>query len=81
MALLLEPELCLDSSRHFVEIETASELTRGMTVVDRFGVAGDERNRTVWAEAIAGGPVAICWKLDVRGWKRALFRSLGGGSE
>jgi purine nucleosidase len=76
MALLLEPALSLESSKHLVEIETASELTRGMTVVDRLGVASDERNRRVWADARAGTKAAICWKLDVAGWKRALFAAL-----
>ena len=32
-------------SRHLVEIECASELTRGMTIVDRLNVAHDENNR------------------------------------
>lgn len=76
MALLLAPDLSLELSKHLVEIETASELTRGMTVVDRLGVSSDERNRGVWAEALAGGAAAICWKLDVAGWKRALFAAL-----
>ncbi len=76
MAILLEPALCLDSSSHFVEIETSSKLTRGMTVVDRLDVAGDERNRSIWAESLAAGKAAICWKLDVAGWKRALRAAL-----
>jgi purine nucleosidase len=77
MAILLDPALKLRSSKHLVEIETSSEITRGMTVVDRLGVTGDGRNRGVWAEAIASGvPSEICWELDVAGWKRALLDAL-----
>jgi purine nucleosidase len=77
MAILLDPTLSLDSSRHLVEIETASEITRGMTVVDRLGVARDERNAQIWAETISQAvPADICWKLDVPGWKAALFEAL-----
>ena len=77
MAVLLHPELCLSSSMHFVEIETASELTRGMTVVDRLEVSADARNEAVWHEARAHArPAKICWKLDIDGWKAALRQSL-----
>src|SRR5579875_1565543 len=41
MAVALDRGIGLSWSRHFVEIETVSELTRGMTVVDRLGVAED----------------------------------------
>jgi purine nucleosidase len=77
MAILLNPALNLESSKHLVEIETASDLTRGMTVVDRLGVTTDARNRTVWADTLAHAtPSDICWKLDVPGWKSALIQSL-----
>jgi purine nucleosidase len=77
MAVLLDPALSLRSSHHLVEIETASEITRGMTVVDRLGVAADARNRDGWAESLAHAkPTEICWELDVPGWKRALFQAL-----
>ena len=78
MAVLLDPALKLETSRHLVEIEIASEITRGMTVVDRLNVAGDDRNRGFWAGAASHGlPSEICWKLDIAGWKRALLASLG----
>src|ERR1700724_1996590 len=48
MAIALNPALCTSSSTHFVDIETSSDLTRGMTVVDRLNVAADSRNRYVW---------------------------------
>jgi purine nucleosidase len=77
MAILLDPALSLSSSRHMVEVETASELTRGMTIVDRLGVAADERNRLSWSHAAATAALSnICWKLDVAGWKTALLDAL-----
>jgi purine nucleosidase len=77
MALLLDPRLSLEASKHFVDVETESELTRGMTVVDRLGVARDLRNRAVWADTLSHGqPASICWKLDVAGWKSALIEAL-----
>ncbi len=77
MAILLQPELCLDSSEHFVDIETKSELTRGMSVVDRLNVTGDERNREVWSEVRSRArKTKVCWKLDVPGWKALLMSAL-----
>jgi len=77
MAVLLQPELVLQSSEHYVDIETKSELTRGMTVVDRLNVAGDERNQRVWCDVHARAKkVKVCWKLDVDGWKDLLKSSL-----
>lgn len=77
MAILLDPSLCLEASQHHVEIETTSELTRGMTVVDRLGVASDSRNEQVWSDALRSpAKITVCWKLDVDGWKSALLRAL-----
>lgn len=77
MGILLDPSLRLEGSSHYVEIETAGDVTRGMTVVDRLNVAEDSRNRDVWREAIAAGyRTRICWKLDVARWKAMLFASL-----
>jgi purine nucleosidase len=78
MAILLDPNLCLGSSRHYVDVERVSSLTRGMSVVDRLGVAVDARNHSLWAETIAAQPskVHVCWQLDVPGWKRALLAAL-----
>ena len=77
MAIALDPTICTQSSRHYVEIETAGELTRGMTVVDRLGVAGDERNRALWSALLEKGPNAtVCWQLDIPRWKEALYRVL-----
>ncbi|WP_263376789.1 nucleoside hydrolase [Granulicella aggregans] len=77
MAILLDPRLSLSSSRHFVSIETNSEMTRGMTIVDRLGVTTDQRNHLVWKDVLASAvPSDICWELDIAGWKKALADSL-----
>ena len=78
MGIALEPALCASSTSHYVEIETRSELTRGMTVVDQLNVADDPRNRDTWGETVARQPnrVHVCWTLDVPRWKRLLFSSL-----
>ena len=55
MSVALDPTIGTQWSEHYVEVETHSELTRGMTVVDRLNVAADERNRAVWADATAEG--------------------------
>ncbi|MCY4023961.1 MAG: nucleoside hydrolase [Anaerolineaceae bacterium] len=75
MAIALEPDICTRSSRHAVEIETQSELTRGMTIVDQLDNAGDVRNRHTWAQALAAN-VTVCWEIDVPRWKQMLYRSL-----
>jgi purine nucleosidase len=80
MAIALDPAICIESSKHYVEIETGSELTRGMTVVDRLNVAGNSRNRGVWGPLLAGRPNArVCWVIDVPRWKELLFKSLSVG--
>jgi purine nucleosidase len=72
MCLALDPSVGTEWSEHYVEVETQSELTRGMTVVDRLNVADDERN------LIRGGHKAkVCWQIDNRRWKEALLRALG----
>jgi purine nucleosidase len=77
MAIALDPSICTRSSRHYVEIETDSELTRGMTVVDRLGVAGDDRNRALWQQVLERGPnAAVCWEMDIPRWKRMLYEAL-----
>ena len=77
MSVSLDPTIGNQWSEHFVEVETRTELTRGMTVVDRLSVATDERNRTVWADVLARGRKAkICWTIDNRRWKDALFAAL-----
>ena len=76
MCLALDPTVGTDWSEHYVEVETESELTRGMTVVDRLNVADDERNRAAWEPVIRRGRVKICWTIDNARWKQALYSAL-----
>ena len=77
MCLALDPTVGTDWSDHYIEVETQSELTRGMTVVDRLNVAGDERNRGVWQAALADESTArVCWRIDNARWKESLYRAL-----
>jgi purine nucleosidase len=64
MAAALVPEVCTRKGRHFVDIETESELTRGMTVVDELGVMKKEPN------------AEVVWAIDVDLWKDTLYRTL-----
>jgi purine nucleosidase len=77
MSIALKPQLCTSSSVHYVDVETASDLTRGMTVVDRLAVAENKRNRGLWEWALkAQVKTRVCWTLDVDGWKVALLAAL-----
>ncbi len=77
MAIALDPTICTRSSRHHVEVETSSSLTRGMTVVDRLGVASDERNRPIWGTLVDRPPsVTVCWAIDIPRWKAMLYSVL-----
>ena len=64
MSIALDPSVCTERAKHFVDVETASDLTRGMTVVDRHGVLNKEPN------------IEVCWAIDVDKWKRALYQVL-----
>jgi purine nucleosidase len=77
MCVALDPSVGTSWSEHYVEVETHSELTRGMTVVDRLNVADDERNRAEWAAALRNPRKAkVCWTIDNSRWKQALYRSV-----
>jgi purine nucleosidase len=77
MSIALEPTVGTQWGTHYVEVETQSELTRGMTVVDRLNVASDARNRAVWAQVLERRPNAnVCWTIDAKRWKSALFSAL-----
>ena len=77
MSIALDPTIGTQWSEHYVEVETRSELTRGMTVVDRLNVGADERNQAVWADAMRKGrKTKVCWTIDNRRWKEALFSAL-----
>jgi len=77
MAVALDPSIVASQSEHFLDIETESELTRGMTVVDRLNVALNERNRAVWTPRLGRGHKAkIIWTIDNLRWKLALYATL-----
>jgi purine nucleosidase len=79
MAVALDPRIATRTSRHAVEIECGSPLTRGMTVVDALDVVprqlGDADG---WPEAAWSGPTnaTIVWQIDVARFKERLFRAL-----
>jgi len=75
MAIALDRSVGLSWSRHRVAIETQSELTRGMTVVDRLNVSNDDNNRAVWA-AQAGDGAEIVWTFDSGRFKAMLRAAL-----
>jgi len=77
MSIALDPTIGTQWSTHHVDVETQSQLTRGMTVVDRLNVAADERNRAVWARVLQNGRNAkVCWTIEIGRWKEALFSAL-----
>jgi purine nucleosidase len=78
MSIALDPTIGTSCSRHHVDIETTSELTRGMSVVDQLNVASNPRNRQVWAHFLNRQVrTNVCWAMDVARWKQSLFRALG----
>ncbi len=76
MSVALDPTIVTEQSENYVDVETSSELTRGMTVVDRLHVAGNERNRAVWAAVLEGVKAKVVWTIDNARWKKALFAAL-----
>jgi inosine-uridine nucleoside N-ribohydrolase len=77
MAILLDPTLALVSSDHYMDVQVDSGITRGMSVVDRLGVAADARNRGAWSELLERGrKQTVVWEMDIPGWKKALMQAL-----
>ena len=77
MAVALDRSVGLTWSRHRVAIETRSELTRGMTVVDRLGVNSDAINADVWGEAAGESDGAdVLWTFDSTKFKAMLKAAL-----
>jgi purine nucleosidase len=77
MAILLDPALALVSSGHFMDVQVDSGITRGMSVVDKLGVAEDARNRAAWSEVLERGRKhKVIWEMDIPGWKQSLLRAL-----
>jgi len=81
MAVALDRNLGTSWSHHLVEVECASELTRGMTIVDRLNVTHDASNRVAWKRALdAGLTTDVCWTLDSVGFKAMMRKALASSS-
>jgi purine nucleosidase len=77
MSIALDPTIVTQQTENYVDVETTSELTRGMTVVDRLNVAGNDRNRGVWAPLLSKNVKAkVDWTIDNARWKQALYSAL-----
>lgn len=77
MSIALDPTICTRMTKHYVDVEIRSELTRGMTVVDQLNVAHDDRNKQVWQSLVSKEPnVAVAWEVDYPRWKEALYSVL-----
>ncbi len=73
MAIAIDPTICTRSSKHLVEVETISDLTRGMTVVDQLDIAARREPGPGWQLA---KPVTVCWEIDIPRWKSLLRECL-----
>jgi purine nucleosidase len=77
MSIALDPSIVTSQSSHYVDVETTSELTRGMTVVDRLNVAANDRNKAVWDPVLQKAiKTKVIWTIDIPRWKQALFAAL-----
>ena len=77
MAVALDRSVGLSWSRHRVAIECASELTRGMTVVDRLNVSADDNQRRgLGARKPARRGADIVWTFDSARFKAMLKAAL-----
>ena len=77
MSIALDPSIVTEQTENYVDVETSSELTRGMTVVDRLNVAVNDRNKAVWASVLNKGTKAkVIWTIDIPRWKQELFHAL-----
>jgi purine nucleosidase len=61
MAVAIDPSICTVRERCFVAVETHSDLTRGMTVADRWNVLKRAPN------------IEVCYAIDAGRWKALLF--------
>ena len=64
MAVALDPDICTNRGSYYVDVEITSEVTRGMTVVDKLGVTNKPAN------------IEVCWKIDVQRWKNLLYERI-----
>src|SRR5215467_8409198 len=71
MSIALDPTIVTEQTENYVDVESTSELTRGMTVVDRLHVAANDRNKAVWAPVLNKGSMArVIWSIDNSRWKQ-----------
>ena len=64
MAVALDPAIVTRQGKYFVDVETTSDLTRGMTVVDQLGVLDKKPN------------ITVVWEIDIPRWKEILYSCL-----
>lgn len=64
MSIAIDPTICTSLDHEYVDVETESELTRGMTVVDQLRVTKKPPN------------IEVCWKMDPKRWKELLYKTL-----
>ncbi|MDB9439561.1 nucleoside hydrolase [Dolichospermum lemmermannii CS-548] len=64
MAVALDPAIVTRQGKYFVDVETTSDLTRGMTVVDQLGVLDKQPN------------ITVVWEIDIPRWKEILYSCL-----
>jgi purine nucleosidase len=77
IAVALDRSVGLTWSRCRVAIETQSELTRGMTVVDRLGVSSGAINADAWGAAAGESDGAdVLWTFDSAKFKAMLRAAL-----
>jgi purine nucleosidase len=65
MSIALDPSICTIREHRHVDVEVKSDLTRGMTVVDRWGVLRQSPN------------IDVCYAIDTTRWKNLLRQLLG----
>ena len=64
MAMAIDPGVMTRVSRHFTDVDTQSELSRGATIVDELNVMGKPAN------------AGVCWSIDEPRWKENLFKTI-----
>jgi purine nucleosidase len=74
MAVALDPSVVTSASSHLVEVETSSDLTRGLTVVDQ--INGAVRGVQKRLRSQTSRPARVVWEIDSARWKAMLYRAL-----
>ena len=74
MAIALDPSLVTHATSHRVKVETASDLTRGQTIVDQLNIADDPRNAAVWSTT--NTLTRTIWNMNIPAFKQLLLHSL-----